>query len=64
CGASLGLLLDYAEGPMASRDVPDPYYGDYEAFERAMALIESGVAGLVPHLRAMAACADARSAPA
>ena len=51
--ASLGLLLDYAPH-LGRRDVPDPYYGGADAFDRALDLIEHGVAGLVPHLRAMA----------
>ena len=51
--ASLGLLLDYAPH-LGRRDVPDPYYGGADAFDHALDLIEHGVAGLVPHLRAMA----------
>lgn len=55
--AALGLLLDHAPDPCREgegRDVPDPYYEGAEAFERALDLIERGVAGLIPHLRAMA----------
>ena len=31
-------------------DVPDPYYGDDEDFERCLDLIEAGCHGLVDHL--------------
>lgn len=43
--ARLGLLLDYArdEGP----DVPDPYYGGTEDFERVLDLCEAGAHGLL-----------------
>lgn len=64
--ASLGLLLDYAPGG-GPRDVPDPYYDGAHAFDHALTLIGRGVAGLIPHLRAMAqigaAPADAAPTP-
>jgi len=44
--ARLGLLLDYAARP-GPRDVPDPWYGDEQAFVRAFDLIAEGVDGLV-----------------
>jgi protein-tyrosine phosphatase len=49
-GARTALLLDFAPGP-PGRDVPDPYHGDLTTFERALDLIETGVRGLLEHLR-------------
>jgi protein-tyrosine phosphatase len=40
-------LLDLAGGG----DVPDPYYDEADAFERALDLIETGVAALLDDLR-------------
>ncbi len=48
--ARLSLLLDFAPGSGA-RDVPDPYYGDSIDFDHALGLIETGVRGLLTHLR-------------
>lgn len=45
----LGLMLDY--GNSGERDVPDPYYGGPEGFERVLDLIEDAAAGLVETLR-------------
>ena len=42
----LHLFLDYAPG-FEGRDVPDPYYGDVDGFERVLALCEAGVRGLL-----------------
>lgn len=47
----IGLLLDYAES-LAEDEVPDPYYGGPEGFERVLDLIEHGSAGLIARLRA------------
>jgi len=33
-------------------DVPDPYYGAGDGFERVLDLIEAGAAGLLDHIRA------------
>lgn len=47
----LGLLLDFA--PQAGlREVPDPYYGGREGFERVLDLIEMASAELLLRLRA------------
>jgi protein-tyrosine phosphatase len=46
----LGLLLDYAQGAVED-EVPDPYYGGPEGFERVLDLIEAASAGLIEHLR-------------
>jgi protein-tyrosine phosphatase len=43
--ARVQLLLDYAPG-LQGQDVPDPYYGPAAGFDRALELIEQGVAGL------------------
>jgi protein-tyrosine phosphatase len=45
----LHLLLDFADAP-APREVPDPYGGDLDAFDRVLDLLESGVRGLLGHL--------------
>lgn len=48
-GGRIALLLKFA--PEAGvDDVPDPYYGGVEAFERALDLIDSAVEGLVRRL--------------
>lgn len=46
----LGLFLDYAKA-LAEDEVPDPYYGGPDGFERVLDLIEDGAAGLVEQLR-------------
>jgi low molecular weight protein-tyrosine phosphatase len=45
----LGLLLDFAP-QLGVRDVPDPYYGGPEGFDRVLDLIEASTAGLVARL--------------
>jgi protein-tyrosine phosphatase len=42
----MSRLMDWSVG-LAGRDVPDPYYGDADDFERALDLIEKGCEGLV-----------------
>jgi protein-tyrosine phosphatase len=42
----LRLFLEFAHG-MKVRDVPDPYYGSVEGFERVLDLCEAGARGLV-----------------
>ena len=42
----VSLLMDWSSG-LAGTDVPDPYYEDEAAFERALDLIEKGCEGLV-----------------
>ena len=46
----LGLLLDFAP-EVGVREVPDPYYGGPEGFDRVLDLIEASAAGLVTHLK-------------
>ena len=48
----LGLLLDFAPEHGVS-DVPDPYYGAPEGFDRVLALIEASAVGLVATLQPM-----------
>lgn len=50
--ARRALFLDFlteagAATRQAARDVPDPYYGGVDGFERMLDLIESGAAGLI-----------------
>lgn len=45
------LLLDFAPDP-GSREVPDPYAGDHEAFILAFRLIRAGVDGLIDQIGA------------
>ena len=44
----LRLFLEFAQG-VDMRDVPDPYYGSVEGFERVLDLCEAGARGLVAH---------------
>ncbi len=44
------LLLDHVEH-MRGREVPDPYYGSANGFERMLDLVEAGCAGLLAEIR-------------
>ncbi len=44
------LLLDFAGEPGKS-DVPDPYYGGGQGFERVLDLVEEGARGLLDEIR-------------
>ena len=46
----LGLLLDFAP-ELGVREVPDPYYGGPEGFDRVLDLIEASTAGLLTRLQ-------------
>lgn len=46
----LALFLDYARNS-AEKEVPDPYYGGPEGFERVLDLIEDASLGLIDALR-------------
>lgn len=46
--SKLRLFLDFAEG-LNETDVPDPYYGNAEGFERVLDLCEAGARGLIKH---------------
>lgn len=45
------LFMDHAPQPLQGQDVPDPYYGGPEDYERTLDLIEEGMGGLIEHLR-------------
>ena len=44
--AKLGLFLDYATG-LSTDEVPDPYYGNLQGFEKVFELCESAAHGLL-----------------
>lgn len=44
--ARIGLLLEYASTGN-TREVPDPYYGGKQGFERVLDLVEAGCQGLL-----------------
>lgn len=46
----LALFMSFAPG-QGTPDVPDPYYGAGDGFERVLDLIEAGSRGLIAHLR-------------
>ena len=54
--ARIELLLDHA--PEHGRDVPDPYYGAGDGFERVLDMIEAAGAGLLAALREDIAARD------
>ena len=47
--AGLGLFMDYAR-PSPGSEVPDPYYGGAQGFERVLDMIEQAAAGLLQAL--------------
>lgn len=47
----LGLFLDFAP-ELGLRDIPDPYYGKLEDFERVLDLVERGAAPLLAAIQA------------
>jgi protein-tyrosine phosphatase len=46
------LFLEASGSPSPAAEIPDPYYGGDEGFERVLDLIEAGAAGWVERLRA------------
>lgn len=48
--AKIGLVMDYAP-EMRVREVPDPYYGGANGFERVFDLLEAAAQGLLDHIR-------------
>jgi protein-tyrosine phosphatase len=46
----LGLFLEYA-GSHREREVPDPYYGGEDGFERVLDMVEDAAAGLLMHIK-------------
>lgn len=46
----LGLFMEYARRH-AEREVPDPYYGGTDGFERVLDMVEDAAVGLLEHIR-------------
>ena len=46
----LRLFMEFGNDP-AVREVPDPYYGSAQGFERVLDLVEQASKGLLSHLR-------------
>lgn len=46
----LGLFLEFAEHHR-EREVPDPYYGGADGFERVLDMVEDAAEGLLRHIR-------------
>lgn len=46
----LGLFLEYANSHR-EREVPDPYYGGEDGFERVLDMVEDAADGLLQHIR-------------
>jgi len=49
--AAVHLFLDFAPEAVATREVPDPYYGGAADYDHALDLIEPGVEGLIAMLK-------------
>lgn len=49
--ARIGLFCDFCEAEPEAEEVPDPYYGGPEGFERVLDLLEDGCAGIVRRYR-------------
>ena len=45
----LSLFMDYANG-LSGCDVPDPYYGNAQGFEKVLDLCEAGATGLIKQI--------------
>lgn len=48
--AQIGLFLNYAAELPANSEVPDPYYGAGDGFERVLDMIEQASIGLLNHI--------------
>lgn len=46
----LGMFLEYAQNH-SGREVPDPYYGGEDGFERVLDMVEDAAGGLLMHIR-------------
>jgi protein-tyrosine phosphatase len=53
-GGHLGLLLDFAP-ELGVREVPDPYYGGPDGFDRVLDLVEASTARLLAQLQTILA---------
>jgi len=47
----LSLFMDYSGGIYRSQEVPDPYFGGNQGFERVLDMIEEASQGLLEHIR-------------
>ncbi|MFM2042235.1 MAG: hypothetical protein RLY86_811 [Pseudomonadota bacterium] len=47
----LHLFLDFADGPAKGLDMPDPYYGHADQFDRVLDLVAAGCVGLLAEVR-------------
>ena len=45
------LLRNYDPGSPRDAEVPDPYYGGHDGFERVLDICEAGCRGLLQHIR-------------
>ncbi len=48
----ISLIMDYAENCPGITEVPDPYSGGLEGFDRVFDIIDRGSAGLLKHIQA------------
>jgi protein-tyrosine phosphatase len=55
----LKLFMEFSTGP-ALREVPDPYYGEEQDFERVLDMVEQAAQGLLRHLLQEILAADKR----
>lgn len=46
----INLFMEYATG-LAEQEVPDPYYGGLDGFDRVMDMVEDAAQGLIRQLR-------------
>lgn len=51
----LHLFMDFAPA-LGVKDVPDPYYGAGDGFERVLDMIEAGSRGVLDHIRQSLLC--------
>jgi protein-tyrosine phosphatase len=49
--AHVCLLLDFSSGSAKGQPVPDPYYGEAQDFDKAVALARSGCTGFLDYLK-------------
>ena len=47
----LGLFMEYASRRHAEGEVPDPYYGGADGFERVLDMVEDASEGLLRHIQ-------------
>lgn len=50
-GHKLSLLRDFDDASPEGAEVPDPYYGGSDGFDRVLDICEAGCRGLLAHLR-------------